>query len=218
MRGEIQPDQGHISALALVDGLQRIAAGRFPLPCHRRVQAQSRQGGHTQKSEVDPLGHGDGLFEGAPCLFPLLHGLIDTAQGSERALQEERQRKGRSATACCMSPSASSYAPASTNPNVRQGILTTCVQTFLLSCRERERSAATGNALLHLPGIHLCQSQECPGQGFCGAIAQGLGERSATGKGGKGQLTRSKRLRVQSGIQLQGRFLKVDRLLKVSRG
>src|SRR3989442_764161 len=35
---------------------------------------------------------------------------------------------------CCVSASASSYAPASSNPYVRLVVLLTCAQTFLLSC------------------------------------------------------------------------------------
>ena len=90
MRGEIQPDQGRISALAQVFGLQRIAAGRFPLPCHSSVQAQSAQGGHAKMSDVSSLCHGYGLFEGALCLLPLLHSLRDPALGREKALQDVR--------------------------------------------------------------------------------------------------------------------------------
>ena len=73
-------------------------AGNFgvfflPLPCHSSVQAQSREGRHAKLFEVSSLCHRDGLFQGALCLLPLLHGLRDTALGREKALQDVRQHK-----------------------------------------------------------------------------------------------------------------------------
>src|SRR5205807_8146888 len=81
---------------------------------------------------------------------------------------------------------------------------------------ERKRPAATAQAVLHLPAIDLCESQQRPAQGFCRAMRQGLGGRSAKQKMWKGQLWRSDRLGAKSPIQRQGRFLTVDGLLKVS--
>src|SRR5205807_1465357 len=81
---------------------------------------------------------------------------------------------------------------------------------------ERKRPAATAQAVLYLPAIDLCESEQRPAQGFCRAMRQGLGGRCAKQKVWKRQLWRSGRLGVKSHIQRQGRFLTVDGLLKGS--
>ncbi len=52
MPEEIQPDQDRIIALANGDGLHGIVGGSLPLPGHRTVHAQPRQGGHARSSQV----------------------------------------------------------------------------------------------------------------------------------------------------------------------
>jgi hypothetical protein len=50
---------------------------------------------------------------------------------------------------------------------------------------EREPPAATAKAVVHLPSMQLRESEQPSAQGFCRAIRQGLGERSANDIGGK---------------------------------
>src|SRR5215469_10259598 len=76
------------------EGLLSIMAGRFPLSCQNIVHTQPRQGWHVQWSEVRSLSHSFCLLEGHLCLVPLLQGMIDIAQGNEKALQMYRQREG----------------------------------------------------------------------------------------------------------------------------
>src|SRR3954453_7879672 len=89
-----------------------------------------------------------------------------------------------------------------------------CPDVLGLLC-ERERPATTTNTSQHLPNMRLCERQERPAKGFCRAIGQGLGERSATEKVCKGKLLRSGLLGVKSRIERQGRGKTGDDLLKV---
>ncbi len=64
--------------------------------------------------------------------------------------------------------------------------------------------------------MQLHESQQPPVQGFCCAIRQGLGERSANCNERKRKLPRSGLLVAQGGIQRQGRFQIAHGLFKVS--
>ena len=97
------------------------------------------------------------------CLFPLLQGLIGTSQGSEKELAVYRRRKGL----CKRHGLLREHERLFINPCFQQSIDEAertgdlCPDVLDLF-GERERHAATANAIVHLSNIHLCQCQEPP--------------------------------------------------------
>ena len=94
MRVEIQRDQCRTHAPADGDRLHGVVGGSFPVSCHGTVHAESRKDHQAIRFKAHRLCYGYFLFEGRPCLFPLLQGLTDTPQDSENQTEKEFQRKG----------------------------------------------------------------------------------------------------------------------------